>query len=142
MDGIQGAVLGVKLRHLERGNLLRRAHAIQYNRALADVEELVTPVEAAYARHVYHVYAIRVQQRDEIMWFLKEKGIHCGVHYPIPVHLQKAYQSLGYKAGDLPVSERTARELISLPMFPELTEAQVETVALGVKEAVLSGVMV
>ena len=135
MDGIQAAVLSVKLQYLERGNLLRRVHALQYNRAFQGVEEVVTPFEAAYARHVYHIYAIRVQERDQVMWLLKEKGIQCGVHYPVPIHLQKAYQSLGYKNGAFPIAEQIAKEFISLPMFPELTKAQVEMVALCVKEA-------
>ncbi len=135
MDGIQAAVLSVKLQYLERGNLLRRLHALQYSRAFQGVEEVVTPFEAAYARHVYHIYAIRVQERDQVMWLLKEKGIQCGVHYPVPIHLQKAYQSLGYKNGAFPIAEQIAKEFISLPMFPELTKAQVEMVALCVKEA-------
>jgi dTDP-4-amino-4,6-dideoxygalactose transaminase len=142
MDGIQAAVLSVKLQHLESGNSLRCTHALQYNQALDGIDEVVTPFEAPYARHVYHIYAIRVQERDEVMWLLKEKGIQCGVHYPIPVHLQMAYRSLGYKKGDLPISEQTALEFISLPMFPELTEAQIAMVALCVKEARASGVMV
>ena len=142
MDGIQAAILSVKLQHLESWNSLRRAHALQYNQAFAGVDEVITPLEAPYARHAYHIYAIRVQERDEVMWFLKEKGIECGIHYPIPVHLQKAYQSLGYKKGDLPRSEQSALEFISLPMFPELTETQVNIVALGVKEAILTGAMV
>jgi dTDP-4-amino-4,6-dideoxygalactose transaminase len=141
MDGIQAAVLSIKLRHLESGNLLRRTHAMRYNQALYGVEEVLTPVEACYARHVYHIYAIRVQERDEIMWRLTEKGIQCGVHYPVPVHLQKAYRSIGYEAGAFPVSEQTALEFISLPMFPELTEAQISTVVLAVKEAVITGVL-
>jgi len=142
MDGIQAAVLGVKLPHLENGNSLRRAHALRYNEAFAEVDEVTTPLEAPYARHVYHIYAIRVQERDAVMWFLKEKGVQCGVHYPIPVHLQMAYRSLGYKKGDLPRSERMALEFISLPMFPELTETQLNIVALAVKEAILTGAMV
>ena len=142
MDGIQAAVLSVKLQHLESGNSLRRAHALQYDEVFDGMDEVVTPFAAPYAQHVYHIYAIRVQERDEVMWFLQEKGIQCGVHYPIPVHLQKAYRSLGYTAGALPMSERTALEFISLPMFPELTEAQVQTVALGVKEAIFTGAMV
>jgi dTDP-4-amino-4,6-dideoxygalactose transaminase len=141
MDGIQAAVLSVKLKHLESGNSLRRAHALQYNQAFDGLDEVATPFEASYAQHVYHVYVIRVRERDEVMWLLKEKGIQCGVHYPVPVHLQKAYQSLNYKVGTFPISEQIAREFISLPMFPELTGAQVGMVALCVKEAVLAGVM-
>jgi len=142
MDGIQAAVLSVKLQHLERGNSLRRAHALQYSRAFGGMDGVETPFEAPYARHVYHIYAIRVQEREQLMWLLKEKGIQCGVHYPVPIHLQKAYQSLGYKNGAFPISEEIAREFISLPMFPELTRPQVEMVALAVKEAIAAGVLV
>jgi len=142
MDGIQAAVLRVKLKRLENGNLLRRVHAQEYNRALAGLEDMVRPLEADYARHVYHIYAIRVQTRDEVMWLLKEKGIECGVHYPVPVHLQKAYRHLGYEAGALPVAEQSALEFVSLPMFPELTEEQVATVALNLREAIANGVTV
>jgi dTDP-4-amino-4,6-dideoxygalactose transaminase len=141
MDGIQAAVLGVKLRHLESGNSRRRAHALQYNQALEAIEEILTPYEAPYSRHVYHVYAIRADGRDEIISFLNDRGIQCGVHYPVPIHLQTAYQALGYKTGSLPISERIASELISLPMFPELTEAQIAAVALGLREAIASCVM-
>ena len=141
MDGIQAAVLSVKLRRLENGNLLRRAHARAYDEAFSSIEEVVVPLEADYARHVYHVYALRVHDRDEVMFTLKEKGIQCGVHYPVPVHLQRAYRELGYSNGDLPVSEQSALEFISLPMFPELTKEQVGMVTLAVREAVTSGVM-
>jgi dTDP-4-amino-4,6-dideoxygalactose transaminase len=141
MDGIQAAVLSVKLRRLENVNLLRRAHAQEYDRAFAAVDEVITPTEADYARHVYHVYAVRVQDRDQVMFMLNEKGIQCGVHYPVPVHLQRAYRELGYSAGDLPVSEQTAQEFISLPMFPELTKEQIGMVTLALREAVSSAVM-
>ena len=140
MDGIQAAVLSVKLRRLENANLLRRAHAQEYSRAFAGVEEIIAPVEADYARHVYHVYAVRVQDRDQVMFTLKEKGIQCAVHYPVPVHLQRAYRELGYAAGDLPTSEQTALEFISLPMFPELTKEQIGIVALALREAVTCAV--
>lgn len=142
MDGIQGAILRIKLKHLDAGNSLRRDHARRYAEAFEGMEEVVAPIQASYARHVYHVYALRVQDRDQLMWLLKEKGIQCGVHYPVPVHLQKAYCSLGYKEGSLPVSEQVALEFISLPMFPELTEEQIGMVTLAVREAVAAGVMV
>jgi dTDP-4-amino-4,6-dideoxygalactose transaminase len=138
MDGIQAAVLSVKLAYLESGNSLRRTHALQYNRAFDGMGEVITPFEASYARHVYHVYAIRVEERDEVTRFLKERAIQCAVHYPVPIHLQKAYQDLGYKTGSLPISEKIAREFISLPMFPELTEAQINMVVLATKESCLS----
>jgi len=141
MDGIQAAVLSVKLRHLESGNSLRRAHALEYNRAFDGMSDLATPLEAPYARHIYHVYAIRVEERDVVMNALRERGIQCAVHYPVPIHLQKAYQDLEYETGSLPVSERIARELISLPMFPELTDRQIAAVVDGVGEGlVASGV--
>jgi dTDP-4-amino-4,6-dideoxygalactose transaminase len=139
MDAIQGACLAIKLRHLDRGNELRRTHAARYNRAFKEVEEIIPPLEAEYARHVYHVYAIRVRDRDEVMRQLEKKGIGCGVHYPVPVHLQQAYASLGHRPGAFPVSEQIANEFLSLPMFPELTEAQIEFVIESVTETVSAG---
>jgi len=135
MDGIQAAVLSVKLQHLKRGNDLRRAHALRYKEALSKVEELVIPVEATYAQHVYHVYAIRVKERAEFIQSLTNKGIGCGVHYPVPIHLQEAYRALGYKKGSFPIAESTAEEFVSLPMFPELTEAQLQRVVEAVKDS-------
>ena len=136
MDGIQGAILSIKLRYLEEANLLRRERALQYNQAFKGIERIATPLEANYARHVYHVYAIRVQERDEVRRIVEEKGIGCGVHYPIPIHLQDAYRGLGYTAAAFPVAENLAEEFLSLPMFPELTEEQTEYVACCVREAV------
>jgi len=138
MDGIQAAVLCVKLRHLEEANEARAIHAAEYDRALEDVEEIVTPVCAPYARHVYHIYAIRVQEREELLHFLNEKGIGCGVHYPVPIHRQEAYRNLGYRREAFPVATRCAGEFVSLPMFPELNSGQVETVVRAVKEAIVS----
>lgn len=142
MDGIQAAVLRVKLRSLERDNQLRRDHAARYDRALDGAEEVITPFTAAYAEHVYHIYAIRVEARDEIMRLLEEAGIGCAVHYPVPVHLQPAYASLGYEPGSFPVSERVAAEFVSLPMFPELTSVQIDEVARCVRQSVASGLLV
>ena len=138
MDGIQAAVLSIKLRHLEKGNELRRSHAAQYDRALEGLEEIVTPYEDPYARHVYHIYAIRVRERDEVIRRLGEMGIACGIHYPVPVHLQEAYSNLGYEAGSFPIAEQVAKEFVSLPMFPELTPAQIDMVAEAVMEALNS----
>src|SRR5947208_10073298 len=135
MDGIQAAILSIKLRHLEQANRRRRERALQYNQAFAGIEGVATPFEAHYGQHVYHVYAIRVQERDEVRRFLEEKGIGCGVHYPIPIHLQEACRSLGYAEGSFPVAEDLAEEFLSLPMFPELTEEQTEYVARCVSEA-------
>jgi dTDP-4-amino-4,6-dideoxygalactose transaminase len=142
MDGIQAAVLSIKLRHLEEGNTLRREHALQYDRAFAGLDAVVTPFEANYARHVYHVYAIRVQERDNVWRSLQEKGIGCAVHYPIPLHLQEACRNLGHTPGAFPVAENQAKEFLSLPMFPELTEDQVEYVVRCVSETVGVGALV
>ena len=142
MDAIQGACLAIKLRHLEHGNELRRKHALRYNQGLSACDEIVTPIEADYAQHVYHVYALQVEGRDRVMKQLEEKGIACGVHYPIPIHLQEAYAHLSYAEGTFPVSERIAGRFLSLPMYPELTEAQIDFVIESVAEAVNAGVMV
>ncbi|KAB8144415.1 DegT/DnrJ/EryC1/StrS family aminotransferase [Chloroflexia bacterium SDU3-3] len=126
LDGIQGAVLGVKLRYIEDWTAARRAHAAYYTRALAD--SFRTPAEAAGRRHVYHVYAIRHAQRDALQQHLQRAQIATGIHYPIPVHLQPAYADLGYRAGDFPHAERAAAQVLSLPLYPELTKAQQDTV--------------
>jgi len=139
MDAIQGACLAIKLRYLDRGNELRRTHAARYNSAFKEVEEIIPPLEAAHARHVYHVYAIRLRERDEVIRQLERKGIGCGVHYPIPVHLQQAYASLGHQRGAFPVSEQIAHEFLSLPMFPELTERQIDFVIETVTETIGAG---
>jgi dTDP-4-amino-4,6-dideoxygalactose transaminase len=136
MDGIQAAILKIKLGCLDGGNLLRRAHATQYNQLLAEADGIVTPHEAPDSRHVYHVYAVRCSERDEAMWYLKEQGVGCAIHYPVPIHLQKAYSGLGYGKGSFPISERLAREFISLPMFPELTDTQIRVVASTLKQGV------
>jgi dTDP-4-amino-4,6-dideoxygalactose transaminase len=136
MDGIQAAVLSIKLRHLHEANSLRREHALEYNQALAGIDGVLTPFEAKYARHVYHVYAIRVQERDAVQRRLQEKGVGCAVHYPVPIHLQEACRSLGYTKGAFPIAENLADEFLSLPMFPELTEEQISYVARCVSEAV------
>src|SRR5262249_30853422 len=136
------AVLSIKLRHLEEGNALRREHALQYNQAFAGLDAVATPFEANYARHVYHIYAIRVQERDEVWQSLQAKGIGCAVHYPIPIHLQEACRNLGYAPGTLPVAENLAEEFLSLPMFPELTEDQIEHVVRCVGESVGAGALV
>jgi dTDP-4-amino-4,6-dideoxygalactose transaminase len=136
MDGIQAAVLSIKLRHLDKANSLRREHALHYNRAFAGIDEVLKPFEAMYARHVYHVYAIRVQERDAVGRQLGEKGVGCAVHYPVPIHLQEACRNLGYKKGAFPIAESLAEEFLSLPMFPELTEEQIDYVACCVSEAV------
>lgn len=133
MDGIQGAVLSVKLKYLAGWNESRRAHAREYTRLLSPMEGVLLPLEADYARHVFHIYAIRIKQRDQLMARLAERGISCGIHYPVPVHLQVAYRSLGLAEGSYPVAEKCAAEFLSLPMYPELTSEQIKRVADEIK---------
>jgi dTDP-4-amino-4,6-dideoxygalactose transaminase len=129
MDGIQGAVLRVKLRSLHQGNTARMAHAKHYDQLLAGTKNLIVPHNAAPRGHVYHLYVVRVPNRDQVLRTLGERGVACGVHYPRPVHLQKAYGYLGLARGSFPITERCADEILSLPMFPELAPSQIETVA-------------
>jgi dTDP-4-amino-4,6-dideoxygalactose transaminase len=128
MDGIQGAVLGVKLKRLEAWTEARRSRAAMYRAKLAGTAA-ATPAERDGVRHVYHVYAVRLPRRDAWRAWLTEREIGTGVHYPIPVHLQPAYADLGYRQGAFPVSEAVASEVLSLPMFPELSDAQIDEIA-------------
>ena len=134
MEGFQGAILRVKLRHLPAWTDARRQHAARYHALLADAG-LRLPGEMPYATHVYHLYTVRSGGRDDLRAALAADGIHSGLHYPIPVHLQSAYADLGYSRGDFPVSEQAADEVLSLPMFPEMTGEQIETVAASVRRA-------
>jgi len=133
MDGIQGAVLRIKLRHLEHGNAGRRAHAKQYHELLAGTPHLTLPLEAAYGVPVYHIFAVRVPNRDRLLAAMGQRGVACGIHYPIPVHRQVAYSHLNLPEGSFPVAEACAQQFLSLPMFPELTPAQVAIVAQELK---------
>jgi dTDP-4-amino-4,6-dideoxygalactose transaminase len=128
MDGIQGAVLRVKLRHLEAWTEKRRQVARWYAEAL-DPESVRLPKERPGCRHVYHVYVVRSDDRDGLRDTLAREGIQTGIHYPIPVHLQPAHADLGHRVGDFPVAESVASEVLSLPMFPEMTRQQVAAVA-------------
>lgn len=127
MDAIQGAVLAVKLRYLERWTDARRDAAASYQALLADLP-VGRPAACDRNSHVWHVYAVRVRERDLLRAQLAEAGISTGIHYPAAVHLQPAYASLGYRPGDFPVAEQLAEQTLSLPMFPELTRAQIERV--------------
>jgi dTDP-4-amino-4,6-dideoxygalactose transaminase len=127
LEGLQGAILRVKLRHLERWTEARRTVAGWYDELLAG-SGVDTPRAAAWARHVYHVYAIRTAARAEWQRALGEQGIQTGIHYPIPIHRLPAWADLGHAAGEFPHAERAAAEVLSLPLFPELTRAQCETV--------------
>jgi len=133
MTGIQGAILRVKLRHLEEWTEARRAHAALYGKMLAGTDVLI-PAEVPYARHVYHLYVIRTQQRDALQKALGERKIYTGIHYPIPVHLQKAHADLSYKQGDFPETEKAANEILSLPMFAELQDEEIGFVCDAIKE--------
>jgi len=133
MEGIQGAVLGVKLRHLEKWTEGRRRVAHLYHKLLADTP-LQLPREADYAESVYHLYVVRHPRREELKKHLEAQKIGCALHYPVPLHLQKCYASLGYKTGDFPIAEKAARECLSLPIYPELTDEQVGCVADGIKD--------
>jgi len=134
MDGIQGAILRVKLRHLEAWTERRRQVAEWYAAAL-DPDTVRMPKARPGCRHVYHVYVVRADDRDRLRDVLGRQGIQTGIHYPIPIHLQPAHADLGHHAGDFPVAEQVAREVLSLPIFPEMTRDQVQTVAAAVMGA-------
>jgi dTDP-4-amino-4,6-dideoxygalactose transaminase len=128
MEGMQGAILRVKLRYLEKWTEARRAHAARYNELLKGTG-LGLPVEAANTRHVYHVYAVRTNRREELMSTLGAQGIQTGIHYPVPVHLQPAYADPAYGKGSFPLAEKAADEVLSLAMFPEMTEQHLQIVS-------------
>jgi dTDP-4-amino-4,6-dideoxygalactose transaminase len=138
MEGLQGAILRVKLHHLPGWTLARRAHAALYN-ALLDPKDVGIPHTAEYAEHVFHVYAVRTLDRAGLQRTLHANGVATNIHYPVPVHLQPAYADLGHKAGDFPESERAADETLSLPMYPELTTTQIEMVAAAVRQEAYVG---
>ncbi len=135
LETLQAAILRVKLRHLEKWTEARRSAAKHYDRLLAD-EGLIAPEVMPWARHVYHIYAIRTSRREALQDALLAQGIQTGIHYPIPVHLLPAYSDLGYTAGDFPHAEQAATEVLSLPMFPELTADQREEVSRALSELV------
>jgi len=135
LDEIQAAILRIKLRHLDEWNARRQAIAVRYNELFAGTD-IITPEIPAGGRHVFYCYAIRVTggRRDALRAHLTERGIGTQIHYPVPIHMQEAAQFLGYRKGDLPVTEKVAGEVLSLPMYPELTDAQIDRVATGVTE--------
>ena len=137
MEGIQGAVLNIKLKYLDKWTEGRRRVAAKYGQLLSDIEEIILPKEMPYAKHVYHLFIVKVKsqkskvkgkKRDELQTYLNEKGIATGLHYPIPLHLQKCFDHLGYKKGDFPNTEELAETGLSLPMFPELSNEQIDYV--------------
>lgn len=136
MDGIQGAILNVKMKYIEDWTEARRAVAARYDRLLEGLS-VNGPSAPPYVRHVYHVYSVQLAQRDHVQAALQAAGVATGIHYPVPVHVQKAYASLGYRAGDFPVTEMLARQFLSLPIYPELQPEQIAMVTSELKNALL-----
>jgi len=133
LDAIQAAILRVKLKHLDEWTEKRRRNAKLYNQLLKG-SKVKTPLEMEYVKHVYHLYVIRADNRDKLNLRLKENDIGATIHYPLPLHLQEAYKNLGYKKGDFPISETCSAELLSLPMFPELTEDEIKKIVEVIKK--------
>ena len=132
LDEIQAAILRVKLKYLDQWNEVRRRKAKFYTKMLSPLG-VVCPSEKKGIRHVYHLYTIKTRERDSLRAFLKKKGIETLIHYPIPIPLQKAYQELGYRRGDLPVTDQWSQKILSLPIFPEIRECEMEEVAEGIR---------
>jgi dTDP-4-amino-4,6-dideoxygalactose transaminase len=136
LDTLQAAILKVKLKYLDEWNKKRRENASLYTRLFKEKKiDIILPHEADYARHVYHLYPVRLKNRDKVMKGLAEKGVRTLIHYPLPVHMQEAYKELGYKKGDFPVSERCCEGILSLPMYPELGSDEIKYVAESLSEA-------
>lgn len=134
LDTLQAAILRIKLRKLDAWNNLRQEAASVYNNLFKDVSEVITPYVSPFAKHIYHVYAIRTKKRDELCQKLKSDGIGVLIHYPIPLHLQKVYRNLGYQRGDFPVAEKIACQILSLPVYPFINKTQIKFVADSIKE--------
>jgi dTDP-4-amino-4,6-dideoxygalactose transaminase len=137
LDTLQAAIMRVKLPQLDAWNAARRRHAALYSELLA-LDAVTLPVIADGSEPVWHLYVIRVQDRDGLQAHLKERGIGTGIHYPLPIHLQPAYRSLGYSRGDFPVTETLAEQILSLPMYPEMTHDQLVYVAENIREFLLA----
>ncbi len=133
LDTLHAAVLRVKLRHLDDWSQARRRHAARYSQLLADVPGVTLPGQAEDVEPVFHLYVIQVAQRDELRAFLAEQAIATGIHYPVPIHLQPAYRHLGYREGDFPVTEASARSMLSLPMYPELPDEAIQRVVQAIR---------
>jgi len=134
MDGIQAAVLSVKLKYIDEWNLARNKNALTYNHLLSSIDHVKTPKIRENSLHIFHLYVIRVEKRDELANFLKSKGIETGIHYPTALPFMPAYKYLGHKAEDFPVAHKYQEEIISLPMFPELKNDQIGYIADSIKE--------
>jgi len=136
LDELQAAILRAKLPHLDRWNDLRMKKAALYNELLCTVEGITLPMAGPHRTHVFHQYTVRLPARDVVRAALTQAGIQTAVHYPVPLHLQPMYRSLGYRSGDLPVAEQAACEVLSLPMYPELPESYIERIAMTLRQAV------
>jgi dTDP-4-amino-4,6-dideoxygalactose transaminase len=137
LDALQAGFLGVKLKHLAKWNAQRQELAREYNALFSSTDsDLATPFEPTWSKAVYHLYVVRVQSREQLQSDLAKAGIGTGIHYPVPLHLQKAYSHLGYQNGDFPVAERVAPEIVSLPMFPQMTSIQLQAVVQAVRQSV------
>jgi dTDP-4-amino-4,6-dideoxygalactose transaminase len=134
LDALQAAILRVKLRHIDAWNDRRRALAQEYSRRLAE-PRIVTPYEAEACRHVYHLYVIRLQERDRVQGLLKEAGVAAEVYYPVPPHLTEPFRTLGHRPGEYPEAERASRETLAIPLYPEMTSEQLESVVSALKSA-------
>jgi dTDP-4-amino-4,6-dideoxygalactose transaminase len=141
LDSLQAGLLSVKLRHLAKWTRERQAAAAEYNRLLADVDGVIAPHQPEWSRAVYHLYVVRVADREGLQKHLAEAKIDTGIHYPIPLHLQTASQGFGYKNGDFPVTEKIALEIVSLPMYPQLQPTQQARVVQAVQEFAVSGAL-
>jgi len=136
LDTLQAGMLKVKLAHLSDWNDQRRSNAARYDAQMSDMAEVGLPQQADWAKSVYHLYVVRVDERENVMAYLNRQKIGTGIHYPIPLHLQDAYQHLNYQEGDFPVSEKLAPQILSLPMYPQLTAEQQQIVVRGLQEAI------
>jgi dTDP-4-amino-4,6-dideoxygalactose transaminase len=135
LDAIQAGILRIKLKHLSKWNQQRQENAERYHTLmLSSAQTVALPLQAPWAKSVYHLYVVRVQDRDKLITALAKEGIGTGIHYPIPLHLQVAYANLGYKEGDFPVTELLAKEILSLPMYPNLTADQQRAVVRQIEQ--------
>lgn len=134
LDELQASILRVKLRYLDKWNSQRRKNAARYIETLQGLHEVTLPTEREYSKHVFHLFVVRSKERDKMQKWLASKGVGVGIHYPTPVHLQKSYEYLKIKAGSLPLTEGYAKEMLSLPMFPELTDPEIAYVCECLKE--------
>ena len=134
LDTVQAAILNIKLKHLDKWNKLRATHAQSYRKLLSGVGDIKFQKQSTYSTHIYHLFIVETNKRDELQTFLNNSGIQTAIHYPKPIHLQEAYKDLGYKSGDFPKSEALAKRILSLPMYAELTEDQIQYVAGKIKE--------